>query len=121
MGFNGSSPGGPALQRAPHGLTRHGAQRTPWGLTGQSSGERGPEGQAKAVTGANRRRRALRAETARVVQKPATEAPTTPSHGAANSVRAPAATPTALAASKRPLNFFASCQPVRITVLMPAA
>src|SRR5262245_28632632 len=80
----------------------------------------GLEGQAKAAAGATRRRRALRAETARVVTKPATEAPTTPSQGAAHSVSAPAATPTPHAASTRPLNFFASCQPARTTVLTPA-
>src|SRR5262245_65198244 len=121
MGTGPFSLVAPPLHGAPHGLTSHQARRAGGGLTGQSSGERGPEGQAKAGTGANRRRRALRAETARVVKKPATEAPTTPSHGAAHRVNAPAATPTAHAASTRPLKRFASCQPARTTALMLAA
>src|SRR5262245_11446577 len=66
--------GGPTPLTNLHGLMSHGAQRAAYDLTGQSGGEVGPGFQVKAGAGANRPRRALRAFTARVAQKPTTEA-----------------------------------------------
>src|SRR5262249_56447987 len=65
--------------------------------------------------------RALRALTARVPQKPTTEAAATPSHGAAKRVAAPAATPTPHAISRRPRNRLSSRQPERAADFTAAA
>src|SRR5262249_62382987 len=65
--------------------------------------------------------RALRALTARVPQKPTTEAAATPSHGAAKRVAAPAARPTPHAISRRPRNRLSSSQPERAADFTAAA
>src|SRR5262245_49114989 len=90
---------GPTAPRELHGLTPCGALHTPEGLTGQFGGGAGPSFQAKAAAGDSRRRRPLRACTARVPKKPATDAAAIPSHGAARYATAPAAAPTPQAAS----------------------
>src|SRR5262245_17571946 len=77
--------------------------------------------QANAGAGANRSRKAVRAFTARVPQKPTTEAAATPSHGAAKRVAAPAATPTPHAISRRPRNRRSSRQPERARDFTAAA
>src|SRR5262245_13987587 len=69
----------------------------------------------------NSLRRALRALTARVPQKPTTEAAATPSHGAAKRVAAPAARPTPHAISRRPRNRLSSSQPERAADFTAAA
>src|SRR5262245_30566996 len=81
----------------------------------------GPEYHVKAGggTGTNTRRRAFRACTARLTTNPLSQPAATPSHGPAKYVTTPAATPMPHAASSRPLNRFASCQPERAAVAMP--
>src|SRR5262245_5464328 len=81
----------------------------------------GPASQVKAGggTGTNRRRRAFRACTARLTTNPLNQPAATPSHGPAKYVTTPAATPMPHAASSRPLNRFASCQPERAAVATP--
>src|SRR6266545_8261786 len=81
----------------------------------------GPGFQAKAgvVAGANRRRRVFRACTVRLMAKPLNQPAATPSHGPAQYVTTPAATPIPHAASTRPLNRLASRQPERAAVLTP--
>src|SRR5262249_43502516 len=108
-------------QRDLVGLTLHGVRHTPESLTGQFGNRMGPSSQAKAGAGANRPRRALRALTARVPQKPSIEAAATPSHGAAKRVAAPAATPTPHATIRRPRNRRSSRQPERAADFPAAA